>query len=77
MTEKPYAAESATDASPARPKKTTAPKLAYSIREVCDVTSLGRSTIYNHIKAGNLRINKVGGRALVTADELRRFIGGQ
>jgi excisionase family DNA binding protein len=51
------------------------PKVAYSIKEACRASSLGRSTIYNHIAAGRLRVNKVGGRTLIPADSLHQLVG--
>lgn len=52
-----------------------APKLAYSIREFCQATSIARSTVYAHIAAGRLRATRIGGRTIITADEARRFLG--
>lgn len=57
--------------------KTDLPKIAYSIREACYVSSLGRTTIYNHIAAGRLRVKRVGGRVVVSAESLLNLIGGQ
>ncbi|KPF73892.1 MAG: helix-turn-helix domain-containing protein [Blastomonas sp.] len=51
-------------------------KLAYSIREACAASSLGRTTIYAHIAAGRLRVVRVGGRTLIPAEELQAFIRG-
>ncbi|GAA0648394.1 hypothetical protein GCM10009424_25960 [Sphingomonas ursincola] len=51
-------------------------KLAYSIREACAASSLGRTTIYAHIAAGRLRVVRVGGRTLIPAEELQAFIKG-
>ena len=36
-------------------------KLGYSIREACQVTSLGRTTLYALIAAGRLRVTRLGG----------------
>lgn len=52
-------------------------KLAYSIREACSVSSLGRTTLYAHIAAGRLRVTRVGGRTLVPAKALRALIDGE
>lgn len=49
-------------------------KAALSIAEVCETLSLGRTTIFAEIKAGNLRIVKVGRRTLVLASDLERFL---
>lgn len=54
-----------------------APKIAYSIREACQASSLGRTTIYSHISAGRLRVVRVGGRTLIPVDALRALVGGE
>lgn len=53
------------------------PKVGYSIKEACRASSLSRSTIYNHITAGRLRANKVGGRTIIPADALHALINGE
>jgi excisionase family DNA binding protein len=53
------------------------PKLAFSIREACAVSSLGRTTLYSHIAAGRLKAIRVGGRTLIPADSLHALVSGQ
>lgn len=53
------------------------PKIGYSIREACLASSLGRTTIYNHIAAGRLRATRVGGRTIIPAEALHALINGQ
>lgn len=53
------------------------PKMAYSIREACQATSLGRSTLYSHISAKRLRAVRIGGRTVIPADDLRAFLVGE
>lgn len=53
------------------------PKIAYSIREACHASSLGRSTIYGHISAGRLRVIRIGGRTIIPASALHAFIAGE
>ncbi|WP_405051488.1 helix-turn-helix domain-containing protein [Silvimonas sp.] len=53
------------------------PKVSYSIREACQATSLSRSSIYVHLKAGRLRSVQVGGRRIIPADALQALISGQ
>ncbi|RXG83813.1 helix-turn-helix domain-containing protein [Bradyrhizobium zhanjiangense] len=50
-------------------------KLAYSIVEACDLLSIGRTTLYQLIKAGDLQTRKVGRRTLIPAKSLDSFIG--
>lgn len=58
-------------------EKPEIPKIAYSIREACHASSLGRTSIYNHIAAGRLRANRIGGRVVIPAESLRALIEGQ
>lgn len=58
-------------------EKIDLPKLAYSIREACKASSLGRTTIYNHISAGRLRVVRVGGRTIIPAEALHALIAGE
>lgn len=51
-------------------------KLGYSIKEACQASSLGRTTLYNHIAAGRLRVTRVGGRTIVPAENLHALIAG-
>lgn len=52
-------------------------KLGYSIREACEATSLGKTTIYSHIAAGKLRTVRVGGRTIIPAASLHALIEGE
>ena len=53
------------------------PKIAYSIKEACRASSLGRTTIYNHISAGRLRAVRVGGRTIIPAEALHALVTGE
>ena len=55
----------------------TTSKLGYSIREACQASSLGRTTIYSHIAAGRLRVTRVGGRTIIPTENLRALIAGE
>lgn len=52
-------------------------KVGYSIREACLATSLSKSSIYNHIAAGRLRVVRVGGRTIIPAAALHALISGE
>ena len=51
-------------------------KLAYSIREACEASSLGRTTIYALIGQGRLQAVRVGGRTVIPADSLTALVKG-
>jgi hypothetical protein len=44
-------------------------KLAHSIAEFAQLSGLGRSFLYEQIKAGNLPVRKAGRRTLILHDE--------
>jgi excisionase family DNA binding protein len=48
--------------------------LALSIAEACNVARAGRTSIYQAIKAGELRAVKRGRRTIGLADDLRRYL---
>lgn len=52
-------------------------KIAYSIKEACEATTLGRTTLYSHIAAGRLIARRIGGRTIIPAESLRAFIAGE
>jgi excisionase family DNA binding protein len=50
------------------------PKLSFTIPEVVKATGVGRTAIYEEIKAGNLEARKRGAQTLILAEELKRFL---
>lgn len=50
--------------------------ISYTVRQACQVTGLGKSTIYELVREGRLERIKVGRRALITDRSLRRLIEG-
>ncbi|MFC3173955.1 helix-turn-helix domain-containing protein [Novosphingobium bradum] len=53
------------------------PKLGYSIREACQASSLGRTTLYKHIAAGRVQAVRIGGRVIIPAESLQALIAGE
>ena len=51
--------------------------LAYSVREACRISSLGRTRLYQLIGEGRLEVRKIGKRTLIPAASLRALIGGE
>lgn len=51
--------------------------LAYSIKQACEVSSLGRTSIYSLIKTGRLRSIRVGGRTVIPASSLHALVSGE
>jgi hypothetical protein len=48
----------------------TSQRLAYGITDAIEATSIGRSLLYEEIRAGRLRTFKIGARTLIAADDL-------
>lgn len=51
-------------------------KLAFTIPEAIKATGIGRTALYEEIKAGNLRARKRGSQTLILADDLHEFLTG-
>ena len=51
--------------------------LAYSIKEACRVSSLGRTRLYQLINEGRLEVRRIGKRTLIPAASLRALIAGE
>lgn len=52
-------------------------KIAYSIKEACKASSLGRTTLYARIADGSLRAVRIGGRTVIPANSLHALIAGE
>lgn len=52
-------------------------KLAFSIREACEASSLCKTTLYTHINSGRLKAIRVGGRTLIPAESLHTLLNGE
>lgn len=51
-------------------------KLAFTVREACQITGLARTTVYKLLRNGRLTRRKVGKRTLILASELEAFVKG-
>ena len=51
----------------------TVERLFYRINEAVEATGVPRSTIYELIRRGEIRVSKLGSRTLVDADSLREW----
>lgn len=51
-----------------------ASKRGYSIQEVCEITGLGRTTVYESVRTGALASVVIAGERLVPAKALHTFM---
>jgi excisionase family DNA binding protein len=49
-------------------------KLAFGIAEAVQATNVGRSLLYEEIRAGKLKTFKVGNRTLIATDDLKAWL---
>jgi excisionase family DNA binding protein len=50
--------------------------LSYSIADVVKLSGVGRTVLYEEIKAGRLKAHKLGRRTLILADDLQHWLTG-
>ena len=48
----------------------------YTVNEVMDILKVTRLTIYNYLKSGKLKGNKVAGKWLFTEEQIKEFVKG-
>ena len=49
-------------------------KLGYTLQEACDVTGIGRTKMYEYMKAGLVKPKKSGRNNIFTHDQLVRLV---
>ena len=59
-----------------RPRKPMTEKLTVTIAQACELTGLGRSTIYRLFDDGSLPRLKAGKRTLIRVSDLEAYIDG-
>ncbi len=48
--------------------------LVYSVNDACQISSLGRTRLYELIKEGRIKTNKIGRRTLISASSLKALL---
>ena len=49
-------------------------RLAYRVPDACTALGIGRTSLYELVKAGKIRLVKIAGRTLVPRSELDRLL---
>ena len=57
-----------------KPKASVPEKLAYTIPEACEVSSLGQTSLYQAIREKRLTARKYGTRTVITREDLAAFL---
>jgi excisionase family DNA binding protein len=52
----------------------TAGKIAHSIDGACEAADVGRTSIYEAIRAGDLKARKLGRRTIILDEDLRAWL---
>ncbi len=52
----------------------TQKKIAYSVEEISEQTTLSKAFLRNEIRAGNLKANRFGRRVLVLSENLQNYL---
>lgn len=50
------------------------PKVAYNVAETAELLSIGRTTLYARMKAGDLKVTKCGRKTLFLASDIAAFV---
>jgi excisionase family DNA binding protein len=52
-------------------------KLAYSVEEISDQTTLSKAFLRNEIRAGKLKVKRCGRRVLILKDDFMNYLNGE
>ncbi len=67
---------SVTESDAIQTESITQNKLAYSVEEISDATTLSKAFLRNEIRAGRLKIQRFGRRVLVLNNDLQNYLNG-
>ena len=57
--------------------KSVTPKLAYSVEEISEQTTLSKAFLRNEIRAGHLKVKRCGRRVLILKDDFMNYLNGE
>jgi excisionase family DNA binding protein len=52
-------------------------KLAYSVDEISEQSTLSKAFLRNEIRAGNLKVKRCGRRVLILKDDFMNYLNGE
>ncbi len=55
----------------------TIEKLAYSVEEISEQTTLSKAFLRNEIRAGKLKVKRCGRRVLILKDDFLNYLNGE
>ena len=53
------------------------PKMAYSVEEISEQTTLSKAFLRNEIRAGKLKVKRCGRRVLILKDDFMNYLNGE
>jgi len=53
-----------------------ATRMAFTIAELAELSTIGRSALYNEIAVGHLKLTKIGGRSVILAQDAKSWLEG-
>lgn len=53
---------------------TVTPKIAYSVEEISEQTTLSKAFLRNEIRAGHLKVQRFGRRVLILREDLQAYL---
>jgi excisionase family DNA binding protein len=59
------------------PASVTDNKLAYSVEEISEHTTLSKAFLRNEIRAGKLKVKRCGRRVLILKDDFMDYLNGE
>jgi excisionase family DNA binding protein len=52
-------------------------KMAYSVEEISEATTLSKAFLRNEIRAGKLKVKRCGRRVLILKDDFMNYLNGE
>ncbi len=63
--------------NPKNQTSVTQNKLAYSVEEISEQTTLSKAFLRNEIRAGKLKVKRCGRRVLILKDDFMDYLNGE
>ena len=58
-------------------QKTITSRIAYSVEQISEQTTLSKAFLRNEIRAGHLKVKRCGRRVLILKDDFMNYLNGE